>query len=319
MSKKTWIALATCATVVVLLILMASQAGTQVSLGVAVDGTPKRTIEEYTRTVGKAPAIVMWYQNWEQAGSREFDPKKMDAVASRGAMPMLTWLPKDPTLGNEQPEYALRAIAAGEHDAYIRQWARDAKAWGKPFYLRPMHEMNGNWSPWHVGVNGNTSAQYRAAWRRMHDIFEQEDATNVRWVWSPNVAHSGSTPFAEVYPGDAYVDWVGLDGYNFGASKPNTRWRSLAEVFGPSYDALARMTRKPMMIAETACAEAGGDKAAWIRQGLLKDLPARFPRVRAVTWFDKIKEADWRVDSSPAAEAAYKEVAASAAYRGRLP
>ena len=73
------------------------------------------------------------------------------------------------------------------------------------------------------------------------------------------------------------------------------------------------------MIAEIACTEEGGDKADWIRQGLLNDLPTLFPKVRAVIWFQEQKETDWRVNSSDAALAAFKQVAVSPAYQGRLP
>ncbi len=233
---------------------------------------------------------------------------------------MVTWEPWNHTGDVSQPAYTLRTIIDGHHDDYIRQWARDAASWGRPMYLRFAHEMNCNWYPWSPGVNGNTSsAEYVAAWRHIHDVFRQEGATNVRWVWSPNVAYNGSIPFEEVYPGDAYVDWVGLDGYNWGTAKPQSSWQELAAIFGPSYETLAAMTNKPMMIAETASAELGGDKAAWIREGLLNELPARFPRVRAVIWFNEYKETDWRVNSSEASLTAYREVAASSSYQGRLP
>jgi hypothetical protein len=90
-------------------------------------------------------------------------------------------------------------------------------------------------------------------------------------------------------------------------------------VFEPSYGKLGDMTDKPMMIAETASTEFGGDKAAWIRQGFLDEALVRFPRVRAIIWFHENKETDWRVDSSPASLVAYSEVAASSSYQGRLP
>jgi beta-mannanase len=139
----------------------------------------------------------------------------------------------------------------------------------------------------------------------------------VRWVWSPNVGRS--TGLANLYPGGAYVDWVGLDGYNWGTSQPGRHsWQTFSEIFGRSYDKLARMTKKPMMISETASAESGGDKAAWIRQGLLVQVPKRFPRIRAVIWFHENKEADWRVNSSKAALKAYREVVSSPLYQGRL-
>ena len=291
------------------------------ALGAYIAGAPgdPARLDQFTSLVGVRPAIVMWYQDWAGSGVREFDPVKLDAVVARAAMPMITWEPWDPAAGAAQPAYALATIIAGNHDAYIRQWARDAASWGQPLYLRFAHEMNGTWYPWGIGVNGNTSAEYVAAWRHVVDIFRQEGATNVRWVWSPNVAYPGSTPFAQVYPGDAYVDWAGLDGYNWGTSQPWSQWASLASIFGASYDAVTRLTSKPLLLAETASTELGGDKAKWITQGLLTDVPSRFPRVRAVVWFHENKETDWRVNSSSSALAAYRKVASSSTYQGHLP
>jgi hypothetical protein len=68
------------------------------------------------------------------------------------------------------------------------------------------------------------------------------------------------------------------------------------------------------MIAEVASTELGGDKAAWMTQGLLTDLPARFPRVHMVIWFDENKETDWRVDSSATSLASYRALARAPLY-----
>ncbi|MDP9352848.1 MAG: carboxypeptidase regulatory-like domain-containing protein [Chloroflexota bacterium] len=291
------------------------------ALGAFVTGGPwdPAKLDEFSSVVGTRPSVVMWYQDWAHEGIREFDPVKMNAVTSRGAMPMVTWEPWDYTGGSDQPAYALRTIVGGQHDAYIRQWARDAAAWGQPMYVRWGHEMNAMHYPWAAGVNGNTSGEYVSAWQRIVGIFRAEGASNVRWVWAPNVQYEGTTPFNELYPGDAYVDWVGLDGYNGGSALPWGGWLSITQIFGSSHDALAAMTSKSMMISETGSAEAGGDKAAWIRHGLLDEVPTRLPSVRAVLWFHENKETDWRVTSSAATLAAYSEVAASARYNGRLP
>ncbi len=297
-----------------------STPGRSVALGAYISGVPwePAKIDEFSSMVGTLPSVVMWYQDWDHGGIKEFDPQKMDAVSSRGAMPMVTWEPWNYLGGTNQPNYSLQSITAGKYDDHIRHWARNAAAWGKPFYLRFAHEMNGNWNSWSPGVNGNTASQYVSAWRRVHEIFGQEGATNVRWVWSPNVESDDSVPFSEVYPGDAYVDWIGIDGYNWGTTQSWSSWTGLAAVIGPSYDKLVDMTHKPMMIAETASTELGGDKAAWIRQGFFDEVPSRFPRVRAIIWFHENKETDWRVDSSPASLVAYSEVAASSSYQGRL-
>jgi hypothetical protein len=58
------------------------------------------------------------------------------------------------------------------------------------------------------------------------------------------------------------------------------------------------------MIPETACAEVGGDKAAWIN-ALLPTLRQSFPAIKALVWFHMNKETDWRVDSSAGAKDAF--------------
>ena len=276
-------------------------------------------IDAYRAQVGAAPAIVMWYQDWAHAEVNGFAAGSLDAVVARGAMPLVTWEPWNYTAGADQPDYALRTIIAGNHDAYIRAWAQDAAAWGQPFYLRFAHEMNGDWYPWAIGVNGNTADEYVAAWRHVVTIFREEGASNVRWVWCANVIYAGSVPLAQVYPGDAWVDWVALDGYNWGKSQSWSSWQSFTEVFKESYDALAVLTTRPLMISEIGSAEIGGNKATWITRGFLTDLPKRMPRVRAVIWFNENKETDWRVNSSAASLNAFRQVAAAAQFKGRLP
>ena len=125
--------------------------------------------------------------------------------------------------------------------------------------------MNLSDNTWGPGVNGNTPEEFVAAWRHVVSVFRAVGATNVLWVWSPNVDCGGQCPFDAFYPGDAWVDWVALDGYNYGPVD-DVPWMSMAQIFGPSYDDLTALTTKPLMIAETASTEEGGDKAAWITE-----------------------------------------------------
>ena len=133
--------------------------------------------------------------------------------------------------------------------------------------IRPMHEMNGKWYPWGGPVNGNSPAQFRAAWRRIHTIFRREGATNVTWVWSPNArSYPGTYPnrIEAYYPGDAYVDWIGLSGFNWGTSNPRLRWTTFEEVY-TNLLATLRLFNKPIVVAEMATVADGGNKAAWIK------------------------------------------------------
>ncbi|MDB5057630.1 MAG: celH [Chloroflexi bacterium] len=274
---------------------------------------------------GHMPAIVNVGSDWVH--NANFDARQMSDIRSRGATPMWTWLPDDYNQDGFQPRFRMRNIANGAYDPYIRRFALAAKNWGHPFLLRFAHEMNGNWYPWGTGLgnqNGTTAADYVAAWRHVHDIFTNLGASNVLWVWCANTAYTGSMSLAQVYPGDSYVDWVALDGYNYGAAKDSAGWQSLYQVFGPSYAVLTALTSKPVIITEIGSAEAGGNKASWIKQGLLNDVPMRMPRVRAVIWFDAVddisanRSVDWRVNSSPGALAAFRAVAGSPLYQGKF-
>jgi hypothetical protein len=301
-----------------------------VALGAYIYGAPKdlAKIDEFASMVGRQPSVVMWYQDWATPGVKEFDAARMDAVGARGAMPMVTWEPANWTLGADQPNYALATIVRGDHDPHIRQWARDAAAWGEPLYLRFAHEMNGDWYPWSPLANGNGGPkEYVAAWRHVHEIFEEEGATNVRWVWNPDITDSDRPSprrpsYASLYPGDEYVDWVAIDAYNWGTSQRWSQWRTFPQLFEVSYTEMEALTDKPMMVGETASAESGGDKGAWIRRTFLTDIPTKYPRVRAVIWYHRNNEAasdaDWRVNSSDGSLGAFREVAASSLYQGRL-
>jgi hypothetical protein len=210
---------------------------------------------------------------------------------------------------------ALRDVAAGLYDGAIRTWADQAKAWGHPFFLRWDWEMNGGWFAWGTTAGAqNTPADYVAAWRHVHDVFQAEGATNVTWVWCPNVVYSGSVPLADLYPGDEYVDWTGMDGYN---QSQTGAWTDFSTLFGSTYAQLQQLApTKPIMIAETASAEAGGSKAGWIRDGLSVQLPAKFPAVKALVWFNwRINEGsvyrEWPIESSAAAQAAFADAIGS--------
>jgi beta-mannanase len=211
--------------------------------------------------------------------------------------------------GADQPAFANASIAAGDHDAYLREWGTALASWGGPVLLRYAHEMNGDWYPWAEGANGNAPGSYAAAWRHVHDVVAAQGATNVRWVWTPNVPYHGSTDLAGLYPGDAYVDVVGLDGYNWGTGFAGRSWTAPADLFSPGLARLRGIAPgKPVVIAETASSEVGGSKAAWNRD-LVAYLQAQSD-VTAVVWFDMDKEADWRIASSASSADALRDALA---------
>ena len=256
-------------------------------------------VNAFEQAVAAHASVVLWYADWAN-GKVELD--QLRAVAQRGATPEITWEPWDYRVGlrHAQPRYTLTSIVAGRHDAYIRAVARTLKAFGRPVLLRFAQEMNGDWYPWGVGVNGNRPGQFVAAWRHVHDVFVAAGATNVRWVWSP-VARYGVALSTAQYPGDRYVDEIGLSGFNGGSELAWTGWRSFASLFDASLATVhALAPDKPIQISEVGSANGGGSKSNWIA-GMFADL-SRHPQVRTVIWFDVDKQTDWRITAStPAA------------------
>jgi hypothetical protein len=262
-------------------------------------------IDTYTQLAGKAPNVVMWFESWNEP---LYYSGQVAGIDARGVTPLITWSPEG---------YNLADINAGKYDAYIKTQALAAKSYGKPMMIRLAHELNGTWQTFCPCVSGQTNQQFIDFWRRTVDIYRANGATNVRWVWSPNIytaAQQGGKAFDAMYPGDAYVDWVGLDGYNFGP--PNNSWQSLSQVFKYSYDDITKLTTKPLMFAEWGSTENAGDKAAWIRQGFLTDIPQQMPRVKLVVSFDRVAESDFRINSSPTSLSAYQDVVMSPLYNG---
>ncbi|HKG49960.1 MAG TPA: glycosyl hydrolase [Actinomycetales bacterium] len=281
---------------------LAASASPVTEFGVTTPGGLRATgqLDQVTRVAGAAPSIVMAYSDF----AHPLDVAGLDAVAARGATPMITWEPWVWGGGVNQPAYSLAKITSGSFDGYVRTWARGLRSWGKPVYLRFAHEMNGDWYPWSERVNGNRAGDYVAAWRHVRAVFEAQKVTNVRWVWSPNVTYPGSLDLPGLYPGSSSVDVVAVDGYNWGTAASWSIWTSPGELFDPTVRQLRTLAPgKTIMLAEVASAEQGGSKAAWVTD-LFTWLRAQGD-VRAFIWFDQAKEADWRIDSSDSAASAF--------------
>ena len=266
-------------------------------------------IDDVQNEVGKGLSLVNFSSPFATSSGSyyNFDSTAFSNVRNYGAIPFFSW---------GSTPYSDSQVASGGEDGYITNWAQAAKNWGHPMFLRFDWEMNGSWFPWGVGNNGNTAASYVAMWQHVHNVFASVGATNVTWVWCPNTDPGNQmTSMSSVYPGDAYVDWSCLDGYN-GANP----WSSFGQLFSSSYNTITGSVApsKPMIIGETASTESGGSKASWITD-MLTSLPTSYPQIKGFLWFDKIESGpgghtDWPLDSSSTSLAAFASGIQSSTY-----
>jgi hypothetical protein len=270
--------------------------------GVSVSSlTQLPQIATLSQTLDRSPDIINFYEDFTSA----FPTSQADQVEATGAEPEVTWEPWNHTLGQNQNTYSLSGIASGQFDSYISAFAHQAAAFPHPLLLRFAHEMNGNWYPWAIGVNGNTASEYIAAYQHVHNLFEAAGATNVQWIWSPNSTEGATSNMASEYPGSAYVDVLGVDGYNSGTDIAGRTWQNPSQVFGPALADLAQIDpTKPILVSEVGSSEDGGSKASWIT-GMVSLLSSD-TQVSGFVWSEFGSDPNWQIETSASSEAAMR-------------
>ena len=274
-----------------------------------------RKAEQYQLSPKKKIHILSFYIAWGSANSKP-DLAGIRRVITSGCAPMITWEPwkrpegLDGIQPEDQPDFSLKSILSGKYDDYIRQWAHAMKELNHPVFFRPMHEMNGNWYPWCGTVNSNHPADYVETWRYIRSIFDEAQNDKVIWVWCPYAHSVPDEPDNEIglyFPGFQEVDWLGLDGYNWGTNRAWSHWQNFQEIFEKGYDRLAKLVPgKPFMIAEVGCAEEGGDKGEWIKEAF-EAVNNRLVRIKALVWFNVDKECDWRIESTQESATSFRK------------
>jgi len=259
-------------------------------LGMEANGAPASLgpVRSFA-AAARRPNLIGQYVGWNTS----FDAAAATRAWSYGAIYYMAWEPYGTTVAD---------IAAGRSNAYITKFATAVRALDLPVAISFGHEMNGNWYPW--GTTGTTPAEFVAAWRLIHGLFTGVGATNVIWVWNPNdIFPVPQVQLAPYWPGNAYVNWVGITGY-FANDGPQT-W---ATLFTPTMREIRQFTDEPFLIAETSVQTSTADVSCV--NSLVRGV-IRHKDVLGLIWFNYDKAGvDWRIQSRPAVQAAFDHDAA---------
>jgi hypothetical protein len=264
---------------------------------------------------GKRHAVVNLFTDWCDR-SKTMDnlfKQQLPKVWASGNVPLISWELYLCARAATPADVEARA-ARGDYDTYLNAWADRLKVFvsgpdgslgtgdDRRVYIRLAHEMNGNWYPWSAAVGGDSATHHVLLWQRVRGIFWAKgiDSRTVQWIWAVNHEDVGDVPAEAFFPGDDYVDWIGIDGYNWGASQPWSSWRTPREVFDPMVARLRAISRRPLALTETASSStrAGGvdvaAKSDWITAffGYVAQVEVD---ARMVVWFNEDKETDWAV------------------------
>jgi mannan endo-1,4-beta-mannosidase len=307
------------------------------------DGWAMPEVRSMEAWQGKKFAALELFSSWCPGNTEEMDNLfnvQLPDIWQNGNVPVLTWQPLICSSSGTPSDVDFR-ISAGDYDSYIDQFADRLKSFlsgpdgvfgtsdDRRIYIRFGHEMNGNWYPWSATVSGQSPVQFVDMWRHVHSIFDAKgiDASHVQWVWCVNSKDASSLYTAEqYYPGNAYVDWIGIDGYNYGDQTfgaTSFQWQTPDQVLSPMLTRMRTLASKPIGLMETASSAAtssGVNRSAkdrWIQQLYAYVLQQGFGMV---IWFDNAaplggtsccRIADWPVFGGSLGDDSYNAAAAT--------
>jgi hypothetical protein len=260
-------------------------------VGLSGQSSQQASVKARERAMGRPYDLQLTYYNWTDP----FPDADEVAIAAGGSTPLMAWYLPDKYTGSTA---SLGAITSGADDAWITTQAQAIKAFDHRVFLRLAPEMNGNW----YHYSGDPAA-YVAAWRHIWTVFAQAGVTNVTWVWCPNLTPGNWDAY---YPGKAYVDVIGVDGF----SDVAYTWQTFQQMFGGFFAHFAAFAPgKPQMVVETATNSGAGAPAVDIgsaasfisgMQSYLKDVAGPKYDVIGVCWFDTDTNNghNWRVDQT---------------------
>jgi len=277
--------------------------------------------------VGKKPKMwslqSMWgdrHGSWQcqpGKGTCSFPTEAVKALHARGITPIIWWLPMKPGEGFDRRFGRYKKILKGAHDQYIKEWARAArdvgKETGKPVIIRFAQEATGHWFPWAIGRQDNTRKNYKKAWNYIGRKFANTGADpHVRWLWS----HVYPRDWA--YPGDRYVDYVGITLLNPG-NTGTKRWKTPNEVLDRKVKLSLKITNKPIIGAEVGTGYLGGDKGKWV-EALYKRAYWKHPKVKAIVYLQAARQPDWRLHIGDDGRGlkAYRKIANNPKFQGKI-
>ncbi|MDE2026353.1 MAG: hypothetical protein KGJ07_07705, partial [Patescibacteria group bacterium] len=268
-------------------------------------------MQEYESLAGKKMYWVYFSNNWYNGIS--FPKEEVKTISDNGNIPYIRLMPRSMLYETSaEPILTLARIAKGDFDVFLKQWANDAKAYAHPLMVEFGPEVNGDWEPWNEKYSGGQKdgpTRFVNAYRHIIDLFRAQGVQNITWVYHITVPSSPDQPwnsYTSYYPGDNYIDWIGLSVY--GALTTQDTWQSFKEKMDTAYPQLVKdFPSKPIAISELGVVDNPdkGNKATWLTDALENIKKGKYPQVKAISiWHATWQQADGtvantRIDSSP--------------------
>ena len=268
-----------------------------------LDALP-RAIREAEATLEQPLSIASLYIAWGPQSLEHFPQAALEQIIQSGGIPMITWEPwastfpwtHEQNLELSQDKGILRAIAAGNFDYYIKAYADRLRKLERPIFLRFGHEMDNPQYPWSP-KGGDGPESFITAWRRVVSLFNQQGASNVGFVYNPWRGEAIDL----YYPGDNYVDWIGITLLNYGLAGRDGKWHDFESLYS-EFDRHLNNYNKPVMLAEFGTTGYGGNAAHWLSDAL-SQISSKHSQIKAAVLFHSDSDSNWATDWRPSEKA----------------
>lgn len=253
-----------------------------------------RALNEWERKTGNKTHIISFYQAWGPESIENFPDIMLNKlIREKGIIPMITWEPWSSTFPEFKEDFNLatdrkvmRAITKGRFDDYLKAYCDKIKSLQGPVFIRFAHEPDNPQYPWSLS-GANTAEEFKEAHRYVVNFFAENAVGNVAWVWNP----WDYRDLEKYYPGDDFVDWIGITGLNYGLASADQEWKSFSELYEPFREKILSYN-KPVMISEFGSTCYGGNQDKWIRKAL-SDISEHFKEIKSLTFFYSNRDKNW--------------------------
>jgi hypothetical protein len=216
---------------------------------------------------------------------------------------MITW---EPWLNSFQKDikdgkHVFELIGEGYFDSYISNFSEKLKNLKRPVFLRFAHEFDNPFYPWYL-EGTEASSKFKKAWIHAYEIFQKNGVTNVIWIWNPWKSNNVES----YYPGEEYVDWIGVDILNYGKQNHDGKWHEFESLYKPFHDEFAKLPKTPVIISEFGTLKDDHKQGEWFQNAFDK-IENEFKEIKSVIYFNskvdnnfpdgrqKGKKIDWTI------------------------
>ncbi len=294
-------------------------------------------ISEFENLSEKNIVWAYFSQNWMDG--IVFPEESVNIIHNHGAVPFIRLMPRSNYDTNE-PVYTLENIINENFDSDLRKWAQDAKATKIPILIDFAVEMTGDWFSWSGVYHGGGTKdgygdpnyfdgpeKYRDAYRHIIDIFNQEGAKNITWFFHADITREPNEEWNSAkyyYPGDDYIDWIGVSIYGAQTPKASEDWEMFDDVLSSNYNLITEITsNKPIALLEFGVTDdhPNGDKALWLQNAFDTILSNPYIEFKAISYWHENWENDspdpdskLRIDSSQSSLLKFKNLASDSRF-----